>query len=308
MTMLKSKQFQKGLTVRQRGEYVEKVSSKSADVGLLSVHPQVEVTEINLNCDMRLTLTPAGTAVETFYVIAGRIGCMLSSGLQILEPGDYIVTETLEEPTFLVAITTAKLLYVTSKPQFHSFSENLNELRQLAVEVESKDGYTAEHCERIHALSFATGQALALDSNSLFLLEFAAYLHDVGKISIPLTVLNKPSKLSSEEWTIVKKHPTVGRELLDKTFMKEAGRIVEQHHERLDGSGYPYGFSNNEVMVEAAIIAVVDTYDAMTTNRPYRKALSQEEAFNEIRKYSGIHYSKEVVQAFFAAVKKLGIV
>ena len=85
--------------------------------------------------------------------------------------------------------------------------------------------------------------------------------------------------------------------------MKEAGVIVEQHHERLDGSGYPYGLSGDEILIEAAIVAVADTFDAITTDRPYRKASTQAEALAEIRKYTGIHYSKEVVEAFYSALK-----
>jgi HD-GYP domain-containing protein (c-di-GMP phosphodiesterase class II) len=133
-------------------------------------------------------------------------------------------------------------------------------------------------------------------------LEFGAYFHDVGKIHIPLSILNKPAKLEPSEWEVIKKHPIFGRELLDNTFIKEAGVIVEQHHERIDGSGYPYGLSGDEVLIEASIVAVADTYDAMTTDRPYRQALPQEVALEEIRKYIGIHYSKEVVRAFVSAL------
>ena len=98
----------------------------------------------------------------------------------------------------------------------------------------------------------------------------------------------------------------LGRELLEPTFMKDAGKIVEQHHERLDGSGYPFGLSGEAVMIESYIVAVADTYDAMTTDRPYRKALLPEVAFAELERYSGIHYPSEVVRAFASAIKRVG--
>jgi HD-GYP domain-containing protein (c-di-GMP phosphodiesterase class II) len=293
----------KGLTIRRQGEFLETVSSKACDVSLLSTHPQLEVSEVTLRRDSRLVLTPAGSATETFYVLSGRISCELPSGPYLIDADDYIITQELKEPTILTALTDACLIYITTYPQFHTFSEHLSQLRQLAVEVELKDGYTANHCERLQELSFVTGKELGLAASRLHLLEFGAYLHDVGKIRVPVSILNKPAKLSPDEWSIIKQHPTFGREFLDNTFMSEAGKIVEQHHERIDGSGYPFGLLGDEVLIEASIVAVADTYDAMTTDRPYRRALSQEAALSELKKYSGIHYPHEVVRAFVAALK-----
>lgn len=295
----------KGLTIRRQGESIETVNTKTVQFRLLSRHPNYEVVEIVLQQNARLVLTPAGSAAETFYVLSGHISCPLPSGIYIIKEEDYIITQELKEPVILTALSDACLIYTTTNPQFHTISENMNQLRQLAVEVEVKDGYTADHCDRLQALSYATGEELGLCSNRLLLLDFGAYLHDVGKIHVPLSILNKPAKLSPEEWVIIKRHPTFGRELLDATFMKEAGVIVEQHHERLDGSGYPYGLSGSEMLIEAAIVAVADTYDAMTTDRPYRLALTQEVALSELQKYAGTHYPKDVVRAFTSALKRL---
>lgn len=305
MSVIKPKSYQKGLTLRQRGEFVEAFSSKTVDYHLLSAHPQVEVIEIALLQDARLVLTPAGSAVETFYILSGHLSYISQGNNVDVKAGDHIVTQTLEEPVILTARSEARLLYVTTQPQFHEISDMIGQLRKLAVEVEMKDGYTAEHCDRLQRLSFATGTALGLSASELFLLDFGAYLHDIGKVDIPLTILNKPSKLSAEEWQVIKEHPTAGRKMLEATFMKDAGKIVEQHHERPDGSGYPYGLSKNELLIEAAIVAVADTYDAMTTDRPYRKALSQSEALEELKRLVGVHYDKEVVRAFASIVSKV---
>lgn len=295
----------KGLSIRRRGEYLETVGSKAGGVSLLSTHPKLEVSEVTLKRDSRMILTPAGSATETFYVLSGRISCELPSGPYFIDADDYIITQELKEPTILTALTDACLIYITTQPQFHTFSEELNQLRKLAVEVEMKDGYTADHCERLQALSYATGVELGLSSSGLWLLDYGAYLHDVGKIRVPESILNKPAKLTPDEWSIIKKHPTFGREFLDNTFMKEAGKIVEQHHERIDGSGYPYGLAEKDMLIEASIVAVADTYDAMTTDRPYRRALSREAAFSELEKYAGIHYPHDVVRAFVSALKRI---
>lgn len=293
----------KGLTIRRQGESLETVVLKTTHMKLLSSQAQTEVVELFFERDTRMTLTPESEATETFYVLSGQLSCLLPSGPYIIGEDDCIIARALSEPTILTALTDVNMIYITTKPQFHTVSQHFQQLRQLAIDIEVKDGYTADHCERLLELSFATGKELGLSSAQLHRLEFGAYFHDVGKIHVPLSILNKPAKLDPCEWEIIKKHPTFGRELLDNTVISEAGLIVEQHHERLDGSGYPYGLSGGEVLIEASIVAVADTYDAMTTDRPYRQALPQEVALEEIRRYMGIHYSKEVVKAFASALK-----
>lgn len=292
-----------GLIVRRQGEALEEVSSKLSNFKLLNSSGDFEITEITLKPEVRLTLTPVGTVTETFFVLSGKLSYNPTDSQQVFIGGDCIITKSLIEPVILTAVTETKLLYVTERAQFHEISKDLHELRKLAVEVELKDGYTADHCKRLQDLSYVLGQEIGLQPKRLHLLDYGAYLHDVGKIRIPLSILTKPAKLTPEEWKVIKQHPTYGRELLAQTFMKEAGTIVEQHHERSDGSGYPRGLSGDEILIESSIVAVADTFDAMTTDRPYRKASTQAEALAEIRKYAGIHYPIEVVKAFCSAMK-----
>jgi len=293
------------LTAKSRNSYLEIVSMGAGEARLVKTGPDLEVVELTLKKDGRLTLTSAGPVTETFHILAGQLSCALPSGPLVVTDRHRIVTKDLEEPVILSALTDACLLYVTPQPQFHAISEKLNQLRELAVEIELKDGYTADHCDRLQTLSFATGKEMGLSPNRLLMLDYAAYLHDVGKIKVPPSVLNKPGKLNPQEWELIKKHPTFGRELLENTFMKDAGVIVEQHHERLDGSGYPHGLSGNDMLVEAAIIAVADTFDAMTTDRPYRRALRREVALAELSGHTSVHYPKDVVIAFGAALNSL---
>lgn len=299
-----------GLTLRRAHESLETVSSSSTAFRLLVTSYDTEIIDIQVKAGEQIILVPPDdktlNVIETFMVLTGSFRCMLATGEVVLRPRDYLVTQNLAVPTNLIAQGDGALLYVTSKPFFHEISDNIQQLMRLAVDIEEKDGYTADHCKRIQSLSYLTAAELGLSPYQLHLLDYGAYLHDVGKIKVPLSILQKPSKLDRDEWQIIQRHPSFGRELLEPTFMKDAGKIVEQHHERLDGSGYPFGLAGEDVLLESYIVAVADTYDAMTTDRPYRKALPPEVAFAELERYSGQHYPAEVVRAFASAVKRVG--
>ena len=293
-----------GLSIHRAGECLERVSSLSAEICLLSTSASAEVVEVTLHAGERLTLTPSEGVLETYYLVSGQL--QLTDG-GTLCAGAYLTAESLAEVITFVALNEVRFLYISSKPQFHDISEEVRELRELAVQVELKDGYTSDHCRRIQRLSYATGEKLGLSAERLHQLDYGAYFHDVGKVRVPEEILNKPGKLTPEEWLVIEEHPSLGREALENTYLHTAGKIVEQHHERFDGSGYPYGLKGDEILTEAYIVAVADTFDAMTTDRPYRKALPAEVAFAEIRKYAGIHYPVEVVEAFFDAVTQLAL-
>jgi HD-GYP domain-containing protein (c-di-GMP phosphodiesterase class II) len=297
-----------GLDIRRKGEALESVTTKSMVIRLL-VAGGVEIAEGELAAGERITLIPADAgsedAVETYYLLSGRLARTGHEGDQVLGPGDYLVTRGLKEEVIFSAIEEVRFLYTTTRPFFHEISQTIQELMRLAVEVEMKDGYTAEHCLRLQRLSFATGAEIGLGSHRLSLLDQGAYLHDIGKIRIPLSILQKPAALTKSEWSVVKKHPTFGRELLESTYVREAGPIVEQHHERRDGSGYPYGLVGDEILPEASIVAIVDTYDAMTTDRVYRKALPVGEAEAELKRFADVHYPKDFVAAFLSVVRRL---
>ena len=262
--------------------------------------------EVALRTGKQLLLVPTGVALEVYYVLSGCLQYTLNGTVHRVGPGQHLVSENISEPLILQSLTKTHLLVTVSQPQFYQISHNLEELTKLAVNIEVKDGYTADHCRRLQRLSRATGRQLNLSQTELYRLDFGSLLHDIGKVKVPTDILQKPGKLTPEEWDIIKQHPSMGREILDKTFLKGAGIVVEQHHERMDGSGYPYGLSGKDILTEAYIVAVADTFDAMTTDRPYRKALPDEVAFEEIRRHAGVHYPKEVVDAFFAAVEELG--
>ena len=294
----------KGVTLRRQGASLETVASRAGKVDLLVSAQDLEIVEGTLEKGERITLVPSAGAVETYYILAGSLRGDLPVGPLNVRAGDLLITESLEAPLILSADEAVRFLYVTSRPTFHEISGRLGELMELAVEVEIKDGYTAEHCLRLQRLSFETGRELGLAPDRLRLLSYAAYLHDVGKIKVPTAMLEKPTELTQDEWALMRKHPTFGRELLETTFMREAGRIVEGHHERMDGSGYPYGLLDEDILLESYIVAVTDAYDAMTTERPYHRAVSHEEAVAELRRCAGLYYPAEVTEAFLATLER----
>lgn len=157
-------------------------------------------------------------------------------------------------------------------------------------------------------LSLLVADVMQLSAKELYQLNLGSFLHDIGKIKVPDHVLNKPGKLTDSEWAIMKSHPIYGKIIMEETkfpSLVEAAPIVEQHHERYDGKGYPYGLQKNEILIGASIVSVVDSYDAMTTDRVYRKALSIEEAFSEIQEGKESQFHPDVVDAFFSIEQKI---
>jgi putative nucleotidyltransferase with HDIG domain len=165
--------------------------------------------------------------------------------------------------------------------------------------VEADDQYTGEHCKDVVALATAVGTRIGLEAVAMRNLEFGALLHDVGKIAVPKDIINKPGRLTDEEFEIVKQHTVEGQRMLDRVggFMREVGVIVRHHHERWDGSGYPDRLAGETIPLEARIIACCDTLNAITTDRPYRSASSMPAAVAELRRCAGTQFDPVVVEA-----------
>ncbi len=170
--------------------------------------------------------------------------------------------------------------------------------------IEADDGYTGEHCKSVVTLCLELAEHLGLSPERRRNLEFAALLHDVGKIAIPKEIINKPGKLDPHEWTIIKTHTLEGQKMLDRVggFMRQVGLIVRSHHERWDGSGYPDGVAGEQIPLEARIIACCDTWNAMRTDRPYRNALSAEVAVAELLGNAGKQFDPHLVDTFIRMV------
>lgn len=170
----------------------------------------------------------------------------------------------------------------------------------LSNAIEANDLYTRGHCERVTEYALALGRELGLSSNQLMTLEYASLLHDVGKIGVPTEIINKTGQLSKDEMQYIYKHPELGYSIVVKVpFLKDCAEILLQHHERYDGSGYPKGVMGNSIRREARIIAIADSFDAMTSARPYRKQpLTEKEAIEQLVSNKGTQFDSDMVDYF----------
>jgi putative nucleotidyltransferase with HDIG domain len=184
----------------------------------------------------------------------------------------------------------------------------LDVVRKWGDSIESKDEYTQGHCVRVADLACALWNRVNDgDETSLFWFRIGALLHDVGKLMVPPEVLNKPGKLTDEEWTMVRGHPMAGVELLaDIEFPWDVRPIVESHHERWDGKGYPHGLAGDAIPLTARVLCIADVYDALTSQRSYKKAFSHEEAMDIMRRDVGTQFDPTLFAVFEQVIRRDG--
>jgi putative nucleotidyltransferase with HDIG domain len=175
----------------------------------------------------------------------------------------------------------------------------LNSVRALVHALEEKDPYTKGHSERVASLAALIGEEMGLPTDELEQLRIGGYLHDIGKIGVPESIIKNPKALSKSEFRVIQRHTIKGVEILEPiSFLRSHLYLIRHHHERFDGKGYPDGLKGEEIPVGARIMAVADTYDAMTSSRPYRKGLPPVQALRAISRESGQQFAPEVVVAF----------
>jgi HD-GYP domain-containing protein (c-di-GMP phosphodiesterase class II) len=161
----------------------------------------------------------------------------------------------------------------------------------LLLAIDAKDSYTASHSKNVSKLFPFVAEKLNIHHSRIEVLQYCAFLHDIGKIGISDTILTKPWGLTEEEFSIIKRHPDVGYNILEPIeFLKNGLSVVRHHHERYDGKGYPEGLKGDEIPFEAAILSVIDAYDAITSDRPYGRKLSHDNALDEIEKKIGTQF------------------
>ena len=179
----------------------------------------------------------------------------------------------------------------------------------LAGAIDAKDPYTKDHSTCVSRYSSALARAINLPEEEIERIRLGALLHDVGKIGIPETVLKKEGPLSDEEWVIMKQHPTIGAEkvLMPNASLRDLIPIVKYHHERIDGKGYPEGLSNGDIPLAAKIVAIADTYHALTSDRPYRKGMSIEKAVSILEEGAGSQWDADLVRTFISIAPSLGL-
>lgn len=289
-----------GLYLGQNGSCLEKVTQNSAELSLIGRGGGAEIMIQKIKSQEIFFIEPSeknGT-LEFFYIIDGSINCERDKENVVLNKGEYFYAHGLKETVSLKTISEVTLLYLSTEPFFHYLSKGIKELTSMNRDVEEKDIYTRNHGVRVRDYSLKIAKTLGLSSERLENIVFASLCHDIGKVFVPDEVLNKPGRLTEEEFDLIKKHPVDGAKMAQGTFMERLDEIIAQHHERIDGSGYPYGLKGDEILLEAKIIAIADSFDAMTSDRSYRKAMDMEVSFKELKSLSGIHYDEKVVEAF----------
>jgi len=209
----------------------------------------------------------------------------------------------------LIALGSCLYGAVKKEVIIKSLQERDDIIEAFARTIEAADRYTGGHVDRVCKYALIIGQALGFDKGELRLLKRAALLHDIGKIGIPYSVLNKEGPLTADEWDIIKRHPVIAQEILrpvtDASFTRALEGIV-YNHERIDGKGYPFGIKGEDIPLPARIIAIVDTYDALTSDRPYRKGMDSEKALEILRENCGTQLDATLAELFIEKMRETG--
>ncbi|HAG07796.1 MAG: HD domain protein [Clostridia bacterium 62_21] len=253
-------------------------------------------------------------AVLVWCIVALTSGQKLTSIIQkdlrvetlhtptVLPVAPLIVYLYQQEPLSLVFLAMPLLMaHLSFKNYAQLHLQTIATMEVLADIIDRRDLYTAKHSQRVAKLAEATAWAMKLSAKEVEEIALAGRVHDIGKVAISDYILLKNGSLSPEEYEAVKTHPRVGFEILSNLYLyKKCAHYVLYHHERFDGTGYPVGLKGEAIPLGARILAVADTYDAMTTDRPYRRALTRQQALDELRRCSGTQFDPAVVNAFLA--------
>ncbi len=261
---------------------VTNVTIVSIALGILSKKSPFSIWFVNMRSLIPsfLALAPLGLLMSMLYTNYGPIGIIL-----------LFVPLLLARHSFQ--------LYVDMRKNY------LNTVEALVQALEAKDSYTSGHSSRVAQWSVKLAEKLGLPEDRLEFIKYAGVLHDVGKIGVSENILNKKGQLEDSEWEMIRNHPVIGQNIIKGIdFLFDVGSAVRYHHERYDGTGYPEGIVGEAILLESRIIAVADTYDAMTSDRSYRKGLSSGEALVELKRVAGTQLDPKIVQVFCSIVQE----
>ncbi|MFO7727602.1 MAG: response regulator [Desulfonatronovibrio sp.] len=277
---------------------VQKLSEDSLDKGVPYILDREKAAGMSLFSGQDF---PYSLMLVPLFSQTHKVGAV---GLLRKESRDFTNEELQLLSVFAAHVATA---IQNAKMYSRMRDQNVDIIRSYAKAVEAKDYYTKGHSERVAVYSLKLGSHLKLGSDELELLYTAGVLHDIGKIGIPDHILNKPSKLDDEEFEVMKSHPTIARDILSQVWsLKQILPVVYHHHEQVDGKGYPEGISNGQIPDLAKLISVVDAFEAMTSDRAYRKALPWETARDILLKGSGTQWDAELVESWIKLVSDTG--
>lgn len=236
-------------------------------------------------------------AVKSYYVLKGSLYCIADK--KIASVGDLFILNYGDEPYHVKVIETCEVLvHALDDDSFSRTAKTFEDIYETLIKIQEKDSYTLDHSYNVHYLAEQMGMALGYKGERFLRLLLAAQYHDIGKIKVDTDILQKAGKLTDEEYEAMKEHAVLGKDLIVENFSEDLYQIISQHHERLDGSGYPLGLKGDEIQEEAKIIGICDSYDAMVSDRVYKKGKSKSEAIAELNELAGIKYDPYLVDIF----------
>jgi HD-GYP domain-containing protein (c-di-GMP phosphodiesterase class II) len=309
-----------GRKVEMLGAYATAELDKNARLGVIAI--QDEAAALASVSDMRwqtlwISLGAAFLTIVIGFFFAKKLSQPvreLAQGAHRIASGDFSQRIDIRSATELADLGNSFNLmtdqiesYITDLQR--SAKENrdlfLGTVKSLAAAIDGKDPYTRGHSERVSRMSLAIAQRLDLSEDECEKIRISALLHDVGKIGIDDNILKKPAALTDDEYEIMKQHPQKGYKIMSQIpAMKEFLPGMYMHHEMVNGQGYPQGLKGDEIPLMALIVSVADTFDAMTTDRPYQQAMKFEDAVQRIESFVGTRYDERVVAAFAAACRE----
>ncbi|HWP92070.1 MAG TPA: HD domain-containing phosphohydrolase [Thermodesulfobacteriota bacterium] len=274
---------------------------KDSDYGNI---PILMVTALTSKTDRLRAVEAGANDFITKPVDVTELKVRMTSLLKVKEAQDFMKQqqEELERTVEKRTATLRQSLESLAKAHRATYEAHLDTVRCLAVAAEYKDENTANHIHRMSHYSALLAQGLHLPPDEVELILHASKMHDVGKIGIPDAILLKPDKLTPEEWEMMKQHTIIGARILDGSISEilKAGKVMAiSHHEKWDGTGYPNGLAGEDIPLWGRICAVADVFDAVTSERPYRKALPNEKAYDMLREGRGAHFDSHIVDVFF---------
>ena len=242
--------------------------------------------------------------IEIYNIEEGSLELTMNQEKIVLNDGDMFIVNYDSKNTPFKILKPAMFTVTTNQPVFTRDKEEGEELNIIMDDLQDKDGDTREHCNRVQLMAMALALELKIDPDYYDNLFCASRFHDVGKTKIPLDIIIKAASLNEAEYEIMKKHSEDGYEIVKSSFGEAIAKPVLQHHERIDGLGYPNHLVNEEICIEAKIISVVDAYDAMRTIRPYNKGKSKQEAIDQLIAGKGSQFDEQCVDAFINVLNK----
>lgn len=265
----------------------------------------IEINKFLLRAGEAYNLTPPRTAggIKIFTLLSGDFYC-IETKISYQAGSTFVLRPHHDILNIQVGQTGELILHTIGEESFDKSNESFQKLHETMTAIQAKDEYTYNHCVNVHRLVKRMIGPLGYSGQRVRHLLWAARYHDIGKINVEDRILNKPAGLDPAEFEIMKTHVTAGQKLILEYFNESTFHIISQHHERMDGSGYPLGLKGDQIMEEARLLAICDSYDAMISDRVYKKAKSRQEAFAELQELAGRIFDSRLVELFIRIIGK----